>query len=427
MRRRLGFWVSRSSDLRVAAPVIDLAARRPDVETVVLVPGWAIGRETYTIEPAKLRALLGPDVRITVVETPAAFEDAITAEALDAMVTVLPRISDVPPATGEDARRRSRARGVRWAALPYAYHQDYLCATEPERLARDWDLVATLGPYSLEVIDAELTAADPSLRRALRDRVVPIGYPEFDVIPSLDRDAILAKYDLPAHRPLILLSTANTFRSHGAPDRGAPALEARFRGWRPLSRRTFQALPFALNGGPIVPYREYLGRLRALADANGAWLIAKTRVKHDDPRYVADYVDRVIDDVSFYPATTLELLSVASLSFSFISTTALEAIACGRYAVAACQLPLDRVLEPVSARFGRRYVTAPGAFGNSPGASELIDGTSRAGAERLVALAGMRLDDLRGDAMAREAVLNRFLSVRDKSAAAFLDAVVDLT
>jgi hypothetical protein len=418
--------VSRTADLRVAAPVIELAARRPDLETVVLVPGWEIGRGYYAIEPAKLGALLGLDVPIRVVEATAAFEDTITAEAVDAMVTVLPRISDVPPAAGEDARRRSRARGVRWVALPYAYHQDFLCATEPERLVRDWDLVTTLGPYSLEVVDAELATADPSLRRALRERLVPIGYPEFDVIPSLDRDTILAKYDLPADRPLILLSTANTFRAHGAPDRGAAAVEARFRGWRPLSRRSLRALPFALRAGPIVPYRHYLARLRALADANGAWLIAKTRVKHEDPRYVSDCVDRVIGDVSFYPATTLELLSVASLSFSFVSTTALEAIACGCYAIAACQLPLERMMEPISARFGRLYVTAPDAFGNSPGASELIDGTSRAGAARLAALAQTRLSDLRGDTMAREAVLNRFLSVRDKSSSAFLDAVMAL-
>ena len=426
MRRRLGFWVSRSADLRVAAPVIDLAARRPDVEVVVLVPGWSIGRDYYAVEPAQLRVLFGPSVPLAIVEAPAAFGDTIDAEAVEAMVTVIARISDVPPAVAEEARRRTRAKGVRWAALPYAYHQDYLCATEPERMARDWDLVATLGPRSLQIVDSELETAAPALRRALRDRLVPVGYPELDVIATLDRDAILAKYDLPANRPFILVSTANTFRGHDAPDRGAAGLEARFRGWRPLSRRALKAWPFALGGGPILPYREYLARLRELADANGAWLVAKTRAKHDDPSYVGDAVDRVIADVSFYPATTLELLWTASLSFSFISTTALEAIACDRYAITACQLPLDRVLDPVSARFGRLYVTGRDAVGDSPGASEVIDGTTRAGAERLAAIARAPLSELRGDGAAREAVLDRFLSARGKSAAAFLDAVTAL-
>jgi hypothetical protein len=426
MRRRLGFWVSRTADLRVAGPVIDLAARRPDIEAVVLVPGWSIGRDYYAVEPGTLHALFGSALPVTVLEAPTKLGDAISAAGLETMVTVLPRISDIPTAVAEDTRGRSRARGVRWAALPYAYHQDYLCAVEPERLVRDWNLVATLGPRSLEIVDAELATAPPSLRRALRDRLVPIGYPELDVIGTLDREAILAKHDLPSNRPIILVSTANTFRSHEASDRGAAALEARFRGWRPLSRRALKAIPFALAGGPIIPYRTYLARMRALANANGAWLVAKSRTKHDDPSYVNDYVDRVVSDVGFYPATTLELLAVASLSLSFISMTALEAIACERYAITACQLPLDRVLDPVSARFGRLYVTGPDSFGDARGTSEVIDGTTRAGATRLEKIAQSPLHDFHPDGAAREAVLDRFLGVRGKSAAAFLDAVMSL-
>ena len=286
--------------------------------------------------------------------------------------------------------------------------------------------MATLGPYSLDVVDHELRRADPVLRRKLRARLAAIGYPELDVIPFLDRAAILSRYELPADRPIIVFSTANTFRAHGAADHRAAALEARFRGWRPWSRRALRALPFAFTRGPILPYRRYLATIRALAGANGAYVVAKSRVKHDDPPYVGDYVDRVVEDVSFFPATSLELLSVASLNVNFISTTALEAIACGCPTLAVWQLPLERMIEPVSARFGRRYCFDPGSFANSPGASELIDGTSAAGASRLSALATASLADLRGDATAREAALDRFLAVRGKSSAAFLDAVAAL-
>jgi hypothetical protein len=278
----------------------------------------------------------------------------------------------------------------------------------------------------VRTVASELGAAAPEIRRAVLQRLVPIGYPELDGLGTYERRLVRAKYGLPADRPIVFVSTAHTLRMHAAPDRGAAAIEAAFRGWRPISRRALRAIPFAIRRGTVVPYREYLAALRRFADANGACLVAKTRAKHEDPPYLGDYVDTVIGDESFYPFTTLELLSVSDLSFGFVSGTALEAVASGVYALTAYHVPMERMVAPVLARWSRRFLTDPGAIGDSPGVSEVIDGTGPTATARLRRLGESRLDQLRSDVSAREAVLDAYLSARGKSAAAFVDAVTAL-
>lgn len=421
MTRRIGYWVPRASHLRTIAPVIDYMLQAGGFEIVVIRPGWPIGKAALEPETDPVPALFGDRVTVVTVPAPGLFADIVLNRAIEAVVTFNAEVVDLPDA--DQARRRTRTRGVRWVSLPYVYHQDLLCATQPDTMARDWDLITTLGPRSIELIDARLGGVAADVRRRLLDRLAIVGYPELDGLARIDEAAVRAKYGLPPARPIVYVSTANTFRSHGTGGWTGRAYEARFRGRDTFSVRAALGMPATLRHPHIVPYRDYLGALRRLADRNGALLVAKTRGKHHDPDYLADAVDAVVGDAEFYPFTTLELMSVSSVYFGFLSMSALEALACGLYAITAYFVPLQHVVAPVFAEWSWLHLTAPGSVGNTEGASEIIDGTTAAGRRRLATLATSDLADLRGRPAVREALLDRVIAFRGKSCAAFVDAL----
>ena len=421
MTRRVAFWLPRVSQLRTIGPVVDYMLQAGGFDVAILRPGWAIGKASLEPGTDPVPGLFGSRVAVVAVADPRDFAVVLHRRGIEALIIGNAEVSDLPGF--EESRRLTRARGVRWIALPYLYHQDMLCATQPEAMARDWDLVTTLGSRSIELVEARLGGIAADVRRRLLERLVVVGYPELDGIARIDKTAVRDKYGLPADGPIVYLSTANTFRSHGSGGWTGRAYEARFRGREALSLRAALATPASLRPPRIASYREYLEALRRFADRNAALLVAKTRGKHDDPAYLGDYADRVVGDTDFYPFTTLELMSVSSMYFGFLSMSVLEALACGLYAVTAYFLPLERVVAPHLAEWSWLHLTEPGSLGNTPGASEIVNGMTRAGRRRLSALATLDLAQLRGDAASREALLDRVIAFRGKSAAAFVDAL----
>jgi hypothetical protein len=103
--------------------------------------------------------------------------------------------------------------------------------------------------------------------------------------------------------------------------------------------------------------------------------------------------------------------------------SALEALACGLYAITAYFVPLERLVASRFAEWSWLHLTVPGSIGNTDGASEIIDGTTAAGRRRLETLAKSDLTDLRGQPAVREALLDRVVAFRGKSCAAFVDAL----
>ena len=105
--------------------------------------------------------------------------------------------------------------------------------------------------------------------------------------------------------------------------------------------------------------------VRAFCDANGAALIVKARAKDPVASYLRTVADHVRYDSTDYPATILELMSIASLCVHFFSTVAYEAAYAGVPSVCVTADADDLGFSPtLRASF---LSTASGSSFNFPG------------------------------------------------------------
>src|SRR5262249_34679142 len=107
--------------------------------------------------------------------------------------------------------------------------------------------------------------------------------------------------------------------------------------------------------------------LRAFCDGNGALLVVKSRLKDPVSRHTAARADRVFYDESYYPATILELLSIASLCVHFFSSTAYESVFLG--VPSLCITPRDEDIGLPAVWMELLNNTREGGVFNFPGAS----------------------------------------------------------
>ena len=431
MRRRIAFFLPRLNHLRNMAPVIDYVTRHcPNrFEVFIFYPGWKISKDFLQVDRSYLVELFGSRVNLVSLESPADLLHSIQSLEIEAIVNTSPEVNEIDDDTLRDAITRSRLVGVKWVALPYAYQQEMITSTEPEMILDYWDLICTIGPRSIEIIESYLSNLSNDMRVAIGKKLAIVGYPEIDGIARLDRGEILAKYGLPDNKPIICVSTAPTWYHHGARGHNSVSAgyEARFRGIGHIPLWSTPSLVTTVRHPVIISYKKYLSKLRLFADRNNAVLIAKTRLKHRDPDYTAECFDAIFDDVTYFPFTTLELLSVSSLYFGFASMSVIETVNLGIFSITAHHLPMDILIPAGKYRdFSRLFLTQKGSIGNTPGVSELLDGTRPSGPRALEKLSNSNLEDYQVDEVEREKLLDRFFSFRGKSSEAFVDALSSL-
>ncbi|MES1255944.1 MAG: hypothetical protein ABUS56_10070 [Acidobacteriota bacterium] len=425
--RRLGFYMPRANYLKVMGPLIDHVVRQRggEYQAVLLLPRWDVSKPEQRVDGAALARAWGSRVTICELPTVAALVTLVTGGGLDALFSVQPALSDIGAADADRLRAASLEQGTKWVALPEGFSQSGYVATRAPSLVANWDLVCTVGAHSMRYIDRHLERMEPRLAAALRERIAVVGYPEFDALDTMDsHSAIRQKYDLPADKPIVVVATAarsvplsvNTWTARG--------LDARFRGDTPRSLAAVVARTVSLRYPTLISYRRYLDAVRSFADANGAVVVAKTRTKHRDHPYVADAADYLIDDRSFLPFTTLELLRVASLYFGFYSNTVSEAVVSGRYAITALFAP-PRAMQsdPAWREYGRAMTWGPDGLWDVSGVSEVIDGTTAEGSRALDRFARAGLDAYRVDEARRREVLRDFFNYPCNSSALVLDAL----
>jgi hypothetical protein len=318
----------------------------------------------------------------------------------DALVSI-----DPPP---PELRARVKAP---WIWLQYA--ADILFQPTPRGI-QDADAVALYGPAWVGMLE----------RRFGREQVGPglarkawvVGAPELDLVHRIDRDEVRRRLGLPADRPIVLYlpfplrSNVPTpwLRHVHAP---STRLEQGLRTLLAGRREYWSHVARGWND------RRLVEAVRAFCDRNGAALVMKARRKDPLPRYAERLADRAFYDLSHYPATILELLSVAALCIHFYSTTALEAAYCG--VPSLCLAPREDELGPRSFGFAFIHNGAPGGLYNVPGVAywrplvAAFDG-----------LRGWRLSDFPLEAGSRRRYLERYLACDDgRSSGRLLDAV----
>lgn len=202
--------------------------------------------------------------------------------------------------TAPELRQRTRPR-VRWASLDHCGDNLMFCL-EGDTLD-GWDLTTTLSEEARAFCKTLPSGAVlKSFDYGNREDLMPIGYPELDQLHTVigDRAACRAKWNLPDGRFIRLFGPA-----------ARPPALGRWRRW--LFER--------------FRYRTMLRNIRGWSPDN--LLVAKTRAKHRDPSWLGQYCDRIVDDRSFYPFTTLELLVAADQYVGFASAMSIEAAAVG--------------------------------------------------------------------------------------------------
>jgi hypothetical protein len=192
---------------------------------------------------------------------------------------------------------------------------------------------------------------DAAVAATLRERGTVVGFPEMDQFHGIDAEAVRAGLRLAPGRPVVVYcpypvrSNSRTFwtRNIYSPFRGhwlAPTLASRLpggetfvdlAGWarQRLAVRRQAGHRYARDVAAGRDDRGVVRAVRAFCDANGAALVVKARAKDPVPGYLSAAADRVLYDRSDYPATILELMSVASLCVHFFSTVAYEAAYAG--------------------------------------------------------------------------------------------------
>jgi len=395
---RIAFIIHRKNYYRLLGPVVEEGLRR----------GWRVecwydwsqprdgAKGSEFLDSAPTMAMGAPEVR-----TFLGFEDLaerFRADSPDVVVTLDPP----DPA----ARAGSTAR---WLWLQYS--ADILFEPTPRGFS-DADAVGVYSAYWTDRIEERYrdTGAAPEIRRKTR----PVGMPELDAARRIDPEEVRRRLGLPRDRPIVLYlsfplrSNPPTFWLRGVFTPSTRLGQAA----RTLLARRMEYWPDVREG---LNDRRLVEAVRRFCDRAGAALVMKSRLKDPIPRYARRRADRAFYDLSHYPPTILELLSVASLCIHAYSTTVLEAGYCG--VPSLCLAPTDAAMGQPA--FASEFVhnLKPGWIYNWPGVAygvplrEAYDGLGR-----------WSLADFPLDRRARSDYVERFLGFDDgRSSGRLLD------
>ena len=432
MTHKIAFYLPRMTFLKVFGPLIDhlLDRERGRFEALVLLPRWTVSKTDQQVDPASVRSLFGPGLKVVEMGTRSEFVPILDREAVEAVLCLTPVVHELTPAEEETLLKETRAKGIKWVSLPGVTDELFLVGRYPKRILTSWDLICTIGTAEVDWAESFIQKTAPQLSSLVRKRLIATGHPEFDDLKNMDREAIRNKYDLPRDKPIIFLSTACASRGVVSKDLAGLAkrgLNIRFRGLEKPRPRDLAGLALALALPGPVPYRRHLSALRELADRNGAVIVAKSRTKHDDPDYVRDYVDHFFREGDYYPFLTLELMAVSSLYFGFQSACSLEAMVADVYAINVLIYNMWAYAESEANRSLKQYIfSGPGGFWNLPGRSRVLVGADRSTKKELARLAKSQLSELQIDPEESRERAEALLGYGGKSSARVVQVLADM-
>lgn len=407
---KVAFKVDRIGYYRLYGALIE-EAFRAGADVVALhrdLPTDRRGDKAYQwADPAAVPAFAGGAPLVEQWRSEAELVAVARRHAVDAMVTSWSWSDPAPCATLRD-------EGIAWIALQDAF--DFHPFPAEALLAPD--VTCFFSEWWLELVERYYPDAP---RDRLRARLAATGWPQLDTYALVDRAAVRARWGI-GERPVVALATYKfhaddpweqlVFRAGSRPEAVARAL---------LGRRP--DLVRAAREGPT--YAELIRALGAFRDREGAVLVSKSRIKDRPPRVEQRAADVELVDTSYHPATIVELTAIADILVSFLSTTTLEAVFGGAYAI--CPLPREESAWLHSRHYRRFRELAgfreAGSFWNYPGVVWQVGV-----AELIRELPSMRLGELRADATARARYVETFLGGASGHAARTwrtLSAIVD--
>jgi hypothetical protein len=255
---------------------------------------------------------------------------------------------------------------------------------------------------------------DAAVEATMQDRGAIVGFPKMDQFHAIDPTRVRRQLGLDpgvpvvVHCPFPFMSNPRTFWVRHVYGAG----------------RLHQRLAVVAGGGRR--YAEHVAHgwddrsvaraLRTFCDANGAALVVKARAKDPVPGYLARVADRVLYDQTDYPATILELMSIASLCLHFFSTVAYEAAYAGVPSICVTADPDDLGFAPIWREW---FLSA--APGSGFGFAGVVYPLSVP--EIVTDLPRRRLADFALEPVARAQYLHKFVGVDDGKAS---DRLLDM-
>lgn len=422
----IAYYCPRMNLLKLYGPVIAEQLRRGGPQPLLVVPGRGLmtyGAKNRALAAGRflgdLRAQMGSQVGIEVVESATALFDLLRARRARAVVHVGMRLPDV---IRQGVLRPSRERGVRWCALGYVQEELLQLLEDGLDGLDDWDVLTTLSEAGLNAaVELLKQRGMPDAARAFR--LVPIGFVELDQLEGLDRAALRRKHGIPAQQPVIYVATAARVRVRARGLSGVffgdvhPGLRV-----GSLARRLWGRRHPELEY--LATYRDILREVRRFARRHGAYLIAKTRAKHRDPRFVPRLVDRLFSDSTYYPFLTLELIHLADYYVGLPSASAIETAFIGRRMTHILPYPLELYESPAFISMRRQFYGSPGGLWDAPGMADHFRSYLRQEWDAFRAWAETADLVTEVDPAVRQAVVRKVIGFDDfKASARFLDLV----
>jgi hypothetical protein len=265
------------------------------------------------------------------------------------------------------------------------------------------------------------TAGDQAIRARLEGHAEYVGYPEADARRLIDPQEVRRRWGIPHGQPVVALLPfpQGVGRASFWPKKIFGDARRARRLLHMLAQRQFRYWRRALSDASD---EDVVRALRAFCDREGAFLLVKSRRKTPIPRYTRAAADLCLVDESYYPATILEVMSIASLCVSFYSSAVHEAAAMSVPNLCITFTPEDYLGEDRAdyILFDRFYTRAEGSMFQFAGVSE-----TATPAEAIATLKTRPLSGFTVDPVARQAYLRKFLGDDDGRGAARVLEVVE--
>ncbi|HID64842.1 MAG TPA: hypothetical protein EYP49_19155 [Anaerolineae bacterium] len=303
---------------------------------------------------------------------------------------------------------------------------DGFVVAAPNSLASS-DLLCFYTPFWIEWAASYYAASEQcnpqQFRCLLQNKIVYTGFPQLDVISQIDPATVRRRWDIPLEQPVVLLLPITLANKPGA--------WPRFFAARGRLQQTIElVIGGILDWNLIGQYRSWstggwndhslTEAIRRFCDHNGAYLIAKGRLKDPIRPHLLAAADKALYDDSYYPATVLEAMSIADLCIHFYSTAALEAAYAGVYGLCVHR-PSPRVKARAEAPIYHQLWRT-----NWPGSAYNYEGVNRwmTIPQVITELPGMSLADFQLDSEARVKYLTKYVGPADGNASQrVLDAI----
>jgi hypothetical protein len=409
---KIAFLIERSPYYKLFGPIIDEALQR----------GWQVDVwHDYASPRRGLKGYQFPSVdniptfangvpRVRQYESGEQLRQLAATSGVEAIVGLRPKATRFPSGPLETDFKYVMLHsggpdGFLVGTLPQLASSDLICLYSPFWLKWAAGYFAALG--QTQIFDSQYTP-----------RVVFTGFPEMDVLSSIDPKEVRDRWNIPQDQPVVLLLPITLNNQHGswprifaAPNRPLQYLNMLL--FRGFEHRSW--IKHGWNNGTLTK------SIRKFCDRNDAFLLVKGRRKNPIPPVLQAAADRMLYDETDYPPTILEAIAISDVCIHFYSTAVIEAVASGCFSLCIDRPVVDvKGQVPLFARMWRRNDS--GHLYNYPGASAW-----RTIPDVIQDLPDTNLSDFELDARAQSRYVEEFLGYNDgRSSARMLDAIQDL-